>query len=167
MRVLQIPGNEKLLDGPVVPTYPFEKTFEEACTEPFVVLHTSGSTGTPLLVIASCGSPQLNTLLGLPKSLTWTHGFFAAVDAMTWLPAPAGKTSSPANYYDKRMFNAMPAFHVSFGLLSWRVIFYLEDCIHLHPSRPEAPPPASFSPLPSKFERILGKGRSCCRSQLK
>lgn len=49
MRVLQIPGNDELLDGPVVPIYPFEKTFEEARTEPFVTLHTSGSTGTPSL----------------------------------------------------------------------------------------------------------------------
>lgn len=55
MRVLRIPGNEELLDGPVFPNYPFEKTLEDAHTEPFVILHTSGSTGTPLLVAVSCG----------------------------------------------------------------------------------------------------------------
>ncbi|KAA6414504.1 MAG: hypothetical protein FRX48_01253 [Lasallia pustulata] len=92
MRVLRIPGNEELLDGPVFPNYPFEKTLEDAHTEPFVILHTSGSTG-------------------LPKPVTLTHGYFAALDAMAWLPAPAGTSSATRKYYNTRMFNAMPAFH--------------------------------------------------------
>lgn len=57
MRVLQIPGNEELLDGPLFPDYPFEKTFEEARTDPFVVLHTSGSTGTPYLLHLAVAAP--------------------------------------------------------------------------------------------------------------
>lgn len=68
----------------------------------------------------------LSDLLGLPKPITLTHGYFAAVDAMAWLPAPTGTTSATKTYFNKRMFNAMPAFHVSCTISSWCITFCLE-----------------------------------------
>lgn len=46
MRHVVIPDLEDLLDPTKAPHYPFEKTFEEAKNDPYVVLHTSGTTGT-------------------------------------------------------------------------------------------------------------------------
>ena len=40
-----VPGVEELLNGEQVQPYPYTKTFEEAKTDPAVVLHSSGSTG--------------------------------------------------------------------------------------------------------------------------
>ena len=48
-KTLYLPSTAELLDGPACPPYPFTKTFEEASSEPFLVLHTSGSTGKLLL----------------------------------------------------------------------------------------------------------------------
>ncbi|KAL9596858.1 MAG: hypothetical protein Q9219_005528 [cf. Caloplaca sp. 3 TL-2023] len=51
--------------------YPFTRSFEDARLEPFVAVHTSGSTGAPKLVVAS-------------------HGTFAAQDAFQTIPALGG-----------------------------------------------------------------------------
>ena len=40
-----VPELEHWLDAPTVESYPYAKTFEQARYEPFVVVHTSGSTG--------------------------------------------------------------------------------------------------------------------------
>lgn len=52
-------------------------------------------------------------ILGLPKPVTWTHGFFAAIDNTVYAPAPKGTKSIMKVYHNLRLFNAMPAFHVS------------------------------------------------------
>ena len=45
MKTLYVPPLAELLDGATCQPYPYTKTFEEAQREPFLVLHTSGSTG--------------------------------------------------------------------------------------------------------------------------
>ena len=52
-----VPDLERWLDARTVDPYPYVKTFEQARYEPFVVVHTSGSTG-----------KQTPVLKGLPKS---------------------------------------------------------------------------------------------------
>jgi len=50
------------------PHYPFTKTFEEAKNDPFLVLHTSGSTGMPKPIIESHGyTAIMDTLLHIPS----------------------------------------------------------------------------------------------------
>ena len=48
-----VPELELWLDAPAVDPYPYLKTFEQARYEPFVVVHTSGSTGkhSPALLV--------------------------------------------------------------------------------------------------------------------
>lgn len=48
MKHVVIPDLEDLLDQSKAPHYPYEKTFEEAKHDPYVVLHTSGTTGIPV-----------------------------------------------------------------------------------------------------------------------
>lgn len=50
MRHVVIPDLEDLLDPTKAPHYPYEKTFEEAKNDPYVVLHTSGTTGTAVRI---------------------------------------------------------------------------------------------------------------------
>ena len=77
--------------------YPFEKTFEEAAHDPFIVIHTSGSTG-------------------LPKPITMHHGGLASIDAHHLMP-PLNGYQSMVNLIelrgDERIFSGMPPFHVS------------------------------------------------------
>ena len=55
VRVLQFPKLEELFRGPAW-HYPYTKTFEEACHDPLVSLHTSGTTG-------KCDDPSLSALV--------------------------------------------------------------------------------------------------------
>ncbi len=96
MKTLDVPEFQDFLDGDKVPHYPYEKTFEEACTEPFVVLHTSGSTG-------------------LPKPITVPHGALAAHDAYQRIPRSADSELILHQLIRKsmRMFLGMPLFHAA------------------------------------------------------
>ena len=86
--------NELLAEGSVA-EYAYDKTFETAAHDPFIVIHTSGSTG-------------------LPKPITIRHGGLATIDAHRLL--------SPSNGYKPlvtitegplRSFTSLPPFHVS------------------------------------------------------
>ena len=56
MRLINVPDPCQWLDGKEAATYIYRKAFEEARYEPFAVIHTSGSTGTPhkLLSMEHC-----------------------------------------------------------------------------------------------------------------
>ncbi|KAF7115496.1 hypothetical protein CNMCM5793_002454 [Aspergillus hiratsukae] len=61
MKSIAIPPWEEWVTTPVAP-FPYTKTFAEAEWDPFVVLHTSGSTGLPKPVIIPQGKLALNDL---------------------------------------------------------------------------------------------------------
>lgn len=102
MKVLTIQDVEDLLKIEDIPHYPYDKTFEEATTEPFCVLHTSGTTG-------------------LPKPIFWSHGLLSTLDAVRLLPAADGDNGLKpwtSQWHDKdRLYSAFPFFHVSSQLL--------------------------------------------------
>ena len=75
-----------------VPHYPFEKTFAEAQQDPFIVLHTSGSTGLPKLVVV-------------------THGSFTASDTFQQMPLFGYPPTMIEPLRDKRVFVGLPPFH--------------------------------------------------------
>ena len=51
MRQVMVPKLEHWLDSPIVAPYLYNRTFDQARYEPFVVIHTSGSTGKSSLVL--------------------------------------------------------------------------------------------------------------------
>lgn len=51
MKVIEIPETDELLSTEPVPDYPYNKTFQEAASDPSCVLHTSGSTGLPKPIV--------------------------------------------------------------------------------------------------------------------
>ncbi|KAI0423280.1 hypothetical protein F5X98DRAFT_369287 [Xylaria grammica] len=72
--------------------YPYTKKFSEAKAEPFVVLHTSGSTG-------------------LPKPIVQTHRTISAVSAL--LSKVDNRTTFPGFLSGKRMYLSFPLFHLA------------------------------------------------------
>ncbi|OTA69204.1 acetyl-CoA synthetase-like protein, partial [Hypoxylon sp. EC38] len=93
MRHVEVPSMFSWLDGELeVKPYPYSKTFAEAKAEPFVVLHTSGSTG-------------------LPKPVIQTHATMSPMDEITALPALGQQPSYPAMCAGQRVYVTFPLFH--------------------------------------------------------
>lgn len=83
-----------LLSKSNTPSYPYSKTYEEADHDPFVIIHTSGSTG-------------------LPKPVTLYHGGLAIVDRQRNLPPYNGRVPK-VQVFGKgdRTLCVLPPFHV-------------------------------------------------------
>ena len=93
-----IPDLEDILNSPPVKHYPYNKTYEEAVNDPYIILHTSGSTG-------------------LPKPIVFTHGATLAVHHHRSLPAIDSASGLPIRRFftgseePKRMFLPFFSFH--------------------------------------------------------
>lgn len=94
IELLDIPTVEALL-AKVHPAYPYEKSFEQARTDPLVVLHTSGTTG-------------------LPKPIIWTHDFADSWLHWVSLDGPSGFHNQHKLWSPGRLFFLFPPFHVRY-----------------------------------------------------
>lgn len=94
MQVIEIPGLQHWMQHGPYKRFPYHKTFSEARYDPFVVLHTSGSTG-------------------IPKPIIQTHGTIAPLDAFTTLPSQGLPDTFPAVCAGKRVHLAFPLFHAA------------------------------------------------------
>ena len=95
--------NELLAEGSVA-EYAYDKTFESAAHDPFIVIHTSGSTG-------------------LPKPITIRQGGLATIDAHQLMSAFNGyKPLAMVTEGPLRVFTSLPPFHVSNSLFTPRSI---------------------------------------------
>ncbi|KUI55865.1 Acyl-CoA synthetase family member 2, mitochondrial [Cytospora mali] len=72
MKHAVIPALDDLLESEEVPHYPYEKTYEEAKNDPYLILHTSGTTGQP-------------------KPIVWNHALIATQDRHLLLEDVAGR----------------------------------------------------------------------------
>jgi acyl-CoA synthetase (AMP-forming)/AMP-acid ligase II len=106
MRNFVPPELADLLDNSLVDIYPYTKTFEEACMDPCLVLHTTGSTG-------------------LPKPITWKVGILSTYEAWRTIPHVDGYVPNTEIYQQsKRAYTSMPLFHTS-GLnagITWSLL---------------------------------------------
>ncbi|KAL8732298.1 MAG: hypothetical protein Q9166_002870 [cf. Caloplaca sp. 2 TL-2023] len=95
MRHVIVPEVEQWLEAQMVPPYPYTRTFDEARYEPFVVVHTSGSTG-------------------LPKVVVLNHGTLAAMDAFNGCADDdeCGPIVMDA-IRNKCCYVSMPSFHIA------------------------------------------------------
>lgn len=93
LRVVDLPPVAHWLN-PNQPTepYPYTKTYAEARLDPWVVLHTSGSTG-------------------MPKPITQTHATYSALDAFTGLPSLGYSPCFPSLGSGRRIYLGFPLFH--------------------------------------------------------
>lgn len=91
--VANLPELQELLVDEAAP-YPYTKTFTEARQDPFVVLHTSGSTG-------------------LPKPIDMPNGSVSTPDAHHLLPPVEGRLTVTQYFTEPhRAYCTFPFFHV-------------------------------------------------------
>lgn len=64
-----LPDLEYFLDTAPVERYPYDKTFDEACEDPYVVMHSSGTTGVPKILVLKLGSAAAHDAFQLFPSL--------------------------------------------------------------------------------------------------
>jgi acyl-coenzyme A synthetase/AMP-(fatty) acid ligase len=102
MKHFAMPELDELLDNQApAPHYPYAKMFEQAKKDPYLILHTSGSTG-------------------LPKPVVMTHGVGAAIDSQSLVPHSTAdgrplwicKNSGVDAGKTVREFAPFPPFHV-------------------------------------------------------
>ncbi|KAL8782846.1 MAG: hypothetical protein Q9195_009553 [Heterodermia aff. obscurata] len=122
MRHFTVPALQDCLDVGSATPYPYEKSFEEGAHDPFVVIHTSGSTG-------------------LPKPITVRLGSLATIDAQHDLPRFEGY--DPQIKYSEghvRVFPGLPPYHVAGLMQSLAFALYYNETIIWPPSnRPMSP----------------------------
>jgi acyl-coenzyme A synthetase/AMP-(fatty) acid ligase len=111
LATFEIASSESLFDihskrKEVVKPYPYKKTWEEAHADPFLILHTSGSTGPP-------------------KPITLNPGYIGALDSFRLIPDVNGhKTASPALLAGKVTYLGVPNFHLGGLVFSIPSLFY-------------------------------------------
>ncbi|KAL7626082.1 hypothetical protein AAE478_002852 [Parahypoxylon ruwenzoriense] len=117
MRSGFVPELEELLEETPVPIYPYTKTFAEACDDPCLVLHTTGSTG-------------------LPKPITWKVGILSTYEAWRTIPQVDGYVPTTEIYQQaRRAYTSMPLFHTS-GLnsaITWSLLLGV-TLVYGHPN---------------------------------
>ncbi|KAI2640771.1 hypothetical protein GGS26DRAFT_539733 [Hypomontagnella submonticulosa] len=119
MRHIELPDMRYWLEEvPDEKNYPYMKTFSEAKAEPFIVLHTSGSTG-------------------LPKPIIQTHGTISPIDLFMTLSSLGYRPTFPAMCTGKRVYVAFPLFH-SAGIIMLLASIYAGFTVVLGPFPPSA-----------------------------
>ncbi|CAM1502330.1 Fc.00g043140.m01.CDS01 [Cosmosporella sp. VM-42] len=119
MRVVEIFDMKHWVEGGPEEPYPYSKTYAEAKSEPFVVLHTSGSTG-------------------VPKPVVQTHGTLSPLDAFTPLPSQGLQPTYPAMCAGFRVYLAFPLFHCAGVSMLLPASIYAGFTIVLGPFPPSA-----------------------------
>ncbi|TIC99604.1 Non-canonical non-ribosomal peptide synthetase FUB8 [Colletotrichum higginsianum] len=120
MKQLEMEPLHDILSKPEFPNVPYTKTAAEAEWDPFLVLHTSGSTG-------------------LPKPIVVKHGSVALSDALHLMPDWNG--AEPVSRVMERLaekhFSPMPMFHAGgvYGFMSTAILSG-KEVIYPPPERP-------------------------------
>ena len=94
MKHISVPELGDWLECDEAPLMRFDRTFEDARHETFVISHTSGSTGVPKLVEV-------------------THGTFAAQDFFQTLPMTGAPPTILESFKNLRIHLALPLFHAA------------------------------------------------------
>ncbi|KAL8646101.1 MAG: hypothetical protein Q9210_006319 [Variospora velana] len=102
---------ELLAEGPS-PPYAYTKSWEEAKDDPWIIFHTSGTTGTPTLHPRTLKlTRDFGAASGLPKPMTFTNMMMTFFDAAQTMPdRNAGIVSD--QYSNSRWYVPLPSLHL-------------------------------------------------------
>ena len=106
MRKYILPDLEFFLNDEDVKPYPYNKTYEEARKDPYVVMHSSGTTGTPKILVQKQGTAACHDAYRLFPSLgdePWYGHYWAGKRVLTswpWVHAGGINTLSMMIYND-------------------------------------------------------------------
>ncbi|KAI9676690.1 MAG: hypothetical protein M1822_008253 [Bathelium mastoideum] len=107
-----LPDLEYFLSEEPVEPYPYSKPFEEARKDPYVVLHSSGTTGTPKIIVLKQGTVAAHDAFHLLPSLgekPWYGSNWASnrvVVSFPWLHAGGVLALSCSIYHDFTIVNS-------------------------------------------------------------
>lgn len=118
------------------PPCPFPKTFEEAQGEPFVALHTSGSTG-------------------LPKLIVPTQATMSATEHYRLMPSLGYPPTIIESFKGKRIFVGLPPFHSAALYMQLAITSFIEFIPVL------APPVPLTADVVDKIHEMGGVNGSC------
>lgn len=108
LKLLTIDSLSNILEDSQTAHYPYDKTFEAAASEPYVVLHSSGSTANP-------------------KPIYWKHSTVSTLDATRLLPEWQGyRPWTDIFAKDQRLFSAFPFFHGAGAIMNTLVNAFYE-----------------------------------------
>ena len=108
-----VPDLDYFLSNEAVEHFPFDHTFEEYRFRPWILLHTSGSTG-------------------VPKIIPLKHGYPTVIDAYWRLPL----NEQALRLGETRMFNPFPPSHMAGLMFSLPSAIFNDSTIVLPPRRP-------------------------------
>ena len=116
MQTLEVPELQFWLEAGDVQLYPFTKTFAQAKNDPFVCLHTSGSTR-------------------LPRAIILRHGTMTHHDLFLRLPVAGGNALNRSLTSNSKIFFGLPLFH-SAGMCFMAYAIYSGTTVVFAPSYP-------------------------------
>ncbi|KAF1948194.1 acetyl-CoA synthetase-like protein [Byssothecium circinans] len=120
MSIHTVPDLDQLLDEQHQ-DYAYEKTFDDARSEPLVALHTSGTTG-------------------FPKPIIWTHDWADSFGLERSLEPPQGFESMDGHLLGTRVLSFMPPFHAS-GIFGGMFFSLCRGSVLIYP--PSGVPPSA------------------------
>ena len=94
IQTIELPPLDSWLKDADVIEHRYQKCYTDACHDPFVVLHSSGSTG-------------------VPKVLILAHGTLAPVDSFRVVPSLGGQAWQALQWKGKRILTSFPWFHAA------------------------------------------------------
>ncbi|KAI9737185.1 MAG: putative NRPS-like protein biosynthetic cluster [Cirrosporium novae-zelandiae] len=119
--IFQSPDLVELLQEGPVPPYPCNRDFEKVANEPFLILHSSGTSGNP-------------------KPIQWSPAYVATIETFKLLPVDQGRTFVGATQ-NRRILSLIPAFHAA-GMV-YTMCPVLNDATVVL-SHPDVPPTAEY-----------------------
>lgn len=113
---ITVPGSEEFLKDDEAPPVVYSKSWDEGKDDPWLVFHTSGTTGSYIYVDPNSLSPIVEAILtsltiGNPKPITYTQEMIAYVDAVASLPDI--EESHIHQHAQRRWYTPLPSLHVS------------------------------------------------------
>ncbi|PYI24380.1 AMP-binding enzyme [Aspergillus violaceofuscus CBS 115571] len=113
VQTIDIPDLEEFLKDTEAEPVTYSKTWDEGKNDPWLVFHTSGTTGNP-------------------KPVTWTHRMMASIDMMA--ASPNIKDSMVHRAANHRLFTPIPSLHLTGMMLILATTTYVNMTAVLGPS---------------------------------